>query len=116
MKVAETALNTPVKRNIYIAGRRTSLQLESYIWDCVDSVLEQESLSLSMLCTELKMRCGRLRMAQSLRLFALIYFRTMAGAMDQIDGQTDLLRSPPAVKFNVLIETLQILSQHAPRD
>ena len=116
MKAAKASLNTPVKRNIYVAGRRTSLQLESYIWACVDSILEQENLSLSALCTELKMRCGRLRMAQSLRLFALIYFRTMAGAMGKADEQTDLLRSPSVVNFNVLIETLQILSRHAPRD
>ena len=40
-----------------------------------------QSLSLSMLCTELKIRSGSLRLAQALRLFVLIYFRTMSKAM-----------------------------------
>ena len=62
MKTAKLFLNTPVKRNIYIAGRRTSLQLEIYVWDCVDSILDHENLSLSMLCTELKIRSGSLRL------------------------------------------------------
>jgi len=115
MKTEKSFLNTPVKRNIYIAGRRTSLQLETYVWDCVDRVLEYENLSLSMRCTELKIRSGQLRLAQALRLFVLIYFRTMSKAMALDDGQTDLVRSPSAAKFNCLIETLQILSQRAPR-
>ena len=115
MKTATLVLNTPVKRNIYIAGRRTSLQAETYVWDCVDNILEHENLSLSMLCTELKIRSGRLRLAQALRLFVLIYFRTMSKAMNQYEDQSDLVRSPPVAKFNCLIETLQILSQRAPR-
>lgn len=115
MKTKTSFLNTPVKRNIYIAGRRTSLQLESYIWNCVDSILVHENLSLSMLCTELKIRAGRFRLAQALRLSALIYFRTMSKARDEDTAQTDLVRSPPVARLNFLIETLQILSQHAPR-
>lgn len=115
MKTAKLFLNTPVKRNIYIAGRCTSLQLETYDWDCVDSILDHENLSLSMLCTELKIRSGSLRLAQALRLFVLIYFRTMSKAMSPYEEPADLVRSPPAAKFNCLIETLQILSQRAPR-
>ena len=115
MNTAKLVLNTPVKRNIYIAGRRTSLQLESYVWDCVDSILDYENLRLSMLCTELKIRSDRLRMALAIRLFTLIYFRTMSNAMNPYEEGADLVRSPPVARFNCLIEALQILSQRAPR-
>ena len=115
MKIAKLFLNIFGISNIYIAGRRTSLQLETYVWDCVDSILDPQNLSLSMQCTELKIRLGSLCLAQALRLIVLTYFRTMSKTMSPYEEPADLLRRPPAAKFNCLIETLQILSQLAPR-
>ena len=42
-----------IKRNVTLQDRRTSVQLESYVWQSIDAILSIESISLPLLCSEL---------------------------------------------------------------
>ena len=35
-----------LKRNVRVGGRRTTIFLEAYVWDCIDSMLDREGVSL----------------------------------------------------------------------
>jgi predicted DNA-binding ribbon-helix-helix protein len=67
-----------IKRNVTLQDRRTSVQLESYVWQSIDAILSIESISLPLLCSELDQRRRDFKLASSIRLFALIYFRTLS--------------------------------------
>lgn len=69
--------NIMIKRNLQLPDRRTSIQLEDYVWQSIDAILSLETISLSMLCAELDRNRREMKLASSMRLFALIYFRTV---------------------------------------
>ena len=35
-----------LKRNVRVGGRRTTIVLEAYVWDSIDSMLDREGVSL----------------------------------------------------------------------
>ena len=37
-----TSTGRRLKRNVLVTGRRTTIVLEAYVWDCIDSMLERE--------------------------------------------------------------------------
>ena len=74
-------LNYLEKRNIIIGSRRTSIQLETYFWHHLDIIVDQEQLNLNLLCYELHTRRNDYAMAQSLRLFIVMYFKEKTEAM-----------------------------------
>ena len=70
--------DTLIKRNVKLPDRRTSVQLEAYVWQSIDAILPLETIKFSLLCAELDQRRKELKLASSIRLFALIYYRTLS--------------------------------------
>jgi predicted DNA-binding ribbon-helix-helix protein len=68
----------PQVRNIKLAGRRTSLRLESEFWDALDEIVEREGSSLSALCEKIRGRRTAANLTAAVRLFVLRYFRSAA--------------------------------------
>jgi predicted DNA-binding ribbon-helix-helix protein len=102
------------KRNVTLGDRHTTIQLETYFWHHLDMIIEQEQLSLNLLCHEIhESRCNY-SMAQSLRLFIVMYFKEKTKAMQRshplgadyklFEASTD----PPSI-----IQVLNVFSQHA---
>ena len=75
-----------LKRNVRIGDRRTTIVLEAYVWDSIDSMLRREAVSLDEFCNRVETTRLRSSMASSARLVVLIYFRLL--------GQ---INSPPFV-------------------
>lgn len=75
-----------LKRNVRIGDRRTTIVLEAYVWDSIDSMLLREAVSLDNFCNRVEDTRRQSSMASSARLVVLIYFRLL--------GQ---INSPPFV-------------------
>ena len=75
-----------LKRNVRIGTRRTTIVLEAYVWDSIDSMLQREAVSLDEFCNRVEDTRLNSSMASSARLVVLIYFRLL--------GQ---IKSPPFV-------------------
>ena len=41
-----------LKRNVLVGGRRTTIVLEAYVWDSIDSMLDREGVSLDAFCAD----------------------------------------------------------------
>lgn len=66
-----------------IAGRRTSVSLEGHVWDGLLEVCRREAIGIDALCTEVDRHRDRSSMSSSLRVFLLLYFRTMAEMLER---------------------------------
>ena len=75
-----------LKRNVRVGGRRTTIVLEAYVWDSIDSMLDREGVSLDTFCDDVDGTRLDSSMASSARLVVLAYFRPL--------GQ---INSPPFV-------------------
>ena len=62
-----------LKRNVRVGGRRTTIVLEAYVWDSIDSMLDREGVSLDTFCTDLDDTRLHSSMASSARLIAVSY-------------------------------------------
>ena len=104
------------KDNISLPRRRTTIKLESYEWRSVDALLDLENITLQLLCTELDNRRGDMRLVQAIRMFLLIYFRTMGDNSLTIASQAtqsaNLMHDPAPPAFNCLLVALMQFSTH----
>ena len=74
------------KQNITIAGRRTSLVMDVYFWDCLQTLLWQETISLNDFCMKVD-RCRRhSSLTSAIKLAILIYYRSLASFTVGADG------------------------------
>ena len=105
--------DTLIKRNVKLPDRRTSVQLEAYVWQSIDAILSLETIKFSLLCAELDQRKGELKLASSIRLFALIYYRTLSNHFHDETGEGNMLHSPKLDNFNCFLTSLQQFSQYA---
>ena len=92
-----------LKRNVRVGGRRTTIVLEAYVWDSIDSLLDKEAVSLDTFCAHVDNARWHSSMASSARLVVLAYFRLL----EQINSppfvdpellqlrREGLLRAPP---------------------
>ena len=102
-----------IKRNVSLPDRRTSVQLEDYVWQSIDAILSMETITLPLLCAELDQRLGAVKLASSMRLFALIYYRTLSIYFHEETGEQNLLQSPKSEHFNCFWTSLQQFSKYA---
>ena len=120
------------KQNITIAGRRTSLVMDVYFWDCLQTLLWQETISLNDFCMKVD-RCRRhSSLTSAMKLVILIYYRSLAsftvGADDifatdlrditDITGMTQQLHAPDAAPAPVrllplVLQKFAIIEAHA---
>lgn len=106
------------RRNIRYLGKRTTIQLDSYIWECLDIVLSLENITISLLCAELESRRRHLKLTQSLRLFALIYFKSWASHQDQNNLLLSHYLAEPEAdsQFNCFLFSLSQFSDYAEQE
>lgn len=71
-------------RNIVIDGKRTTIRLESAIWDAVDDLCSREQMSRHDLCSRVEAGRDGLNRAQAIRAAVVNYFRF------SLDGDIDL--------------------------
>ena len=103
------------RRNTQLDNRRTSISLEPTFWHQVDSILEEEGIDLHLLCKELDNRRRQSSMALSMRVFAMLYFKTKSDAL----SADPILKEPkhhyepatPSVQPQILLLALRAFSQ-----
>ena len=66
------------KRNITIGSRRTSLQLEVYVWENAQTVANRASIPLADMLEAIWAQKGDLGMAQAVRLVIMVFFKNYA--------------------------------------
>ena len=66
-----------LKRNVRVANRRTTIVLEAYVWECIDSMLERESVLLDEFCERVNQVRNQSSMASAARLVVLTYYRLL---------------------------------------
>ena len=66
-----------LKRNVRVGSRCTTIVLEAYVWDSIDSMLDCEGVSLDTFCADLDDTRLHSSMASSARLVVLAYFRLL---------------------------------------
>ena len=67
-----------VRKNVCIHGHRTSLRLESEIWDAIDEICQLEDVTVHELCTLIELRRTGANRTSALRAFIVSYFREAA--------------------------------------
>ena len=63
-----------LKRDVRVGNRRTTIVLEAYVWDCIDSILSRENVTLDAFCNMVETARRHSSMASSARLVVLAYF------------------------------------------
>ena len=67
-----------VLRNVQLQGRRTSLRLESSLWEAIEEICRRERLSVHEFCQLARSRARGGSLTASVRVFVLDYFRSAA--------------------------------------
>ena len=66
-----------LKRNVRIGDRRTTIVLEAYVWESIDSMLHREGVSIDEFCNRVEATRLQSSMASSARLVVLTYYRLL---------------------------------------
>ncbi|QCO17188.1 hypothetical protein D3869_18175 (plasmid) [Azospirillum brasilense] len=65
-------------RNVYVAGKRTSMRLEAAFWEGLEDIARRENLTLGELCNHLAERLESVdatNLSSAVRVYVLEYFR-----------------------------------------
>lgn len=65
-------------RNIRLDGKRTSIRLETALWEALEDIGEREAKSIGELCAIIADRRTGSNLTASVRLFIIAYFRLAA--------------------------------------
>lgn len=95
-----------LKRNVRIGDRRTTIVLEAYVWDSIDSMLRREAVSLDEFCNRVETTRLRSSMASSARLVVLIYFRLLGqiNSPPFVDSDLNRLQTEGLLRAPALID------------
>lgn len=66
------------KRSLTLAGHRTSVSLEDTFWEALVDIAEERGLSITALVSEIDDARGAAALSQSLRAYALNWYRDKA--------------------------------------
>ena len=72
-------------RSVRIAGRRTSMRLETQFWDALKDVAEREHSDIGEICTRIAKRARHANLSSAVRVAMMDYYRGLA---DGRDGET----------------------------
>lgn len=75
-------MSGPEKRSVTIAGHSTSVSLEAEFWDALHEIARREGRSLAALLREIDAARGESGLSSAARLYALDYFRQLAGSSE----------------------------------
>lgn len=71
-------MSTLINRNVTVAGRRTSMRLESAMWEALLHICEREAKSLNELVTEIDRQRSESSLTAAIRVYLLRYFSAAA--------------------------------------
>lgn len=74
----DASATTRIRKNLVINGRRTTVSLETAIWDSLTDICRREEISLDELCEATVEHSGPISMSSALRIASLRYFRAMS--------------------------------------
>jgi predicted DNA-binding ribbon-helix-helix protein len=77
-KSGSRGASTLVNRNVFIAGRRTSLRLEPAMWDGLAEICRRENMTIHELCGLIDQRRRASSLTAAIRVFIMTYFRAAA--------------------------------------
>jgi len=66
-----------VSRNVVVSGRRTSMRLESSLWDALEEIARREGGSVNELCGRIDSRRGEMSLTGAVRAALVSYYRDM---------------------------------------
>lgn len=81
MKEKLPKLTSLQKRNVILAQKRTTIQVEYYVWSALERITDQINIPFSHLLEHVYYNKHDLPMAQSLRLVAILYFSNQAAKL-----------------------------------
>ena len=76
---AHSTQPTRLKRHVRFNGRRPTIVLEPYVWDCIAVILERENLNLDDFCEAVNGARIHSSQASAARIVVLAYFRILDG-------------------------------------
>lgn len=74
-----TDFGRPYSRNVRIGTHRTTIRLESEVWDALTEIASRENASINDLCTMVARNASANKLASftsALRVFIVAYYRT----------------------------------------
>ena len=81
MKENLPKLTSLQKRNVILAQKRTTIQVEYYVWSALERIADQINIPFSHLLEHVYYNKHDLPMAQLLRLVAILYFSKQAAKL-----------------------------------
>jgi predicted DNA-binding ribbon-helix-helix protein len=69
---------TSVSRNVTINGHRTSLRLQSEMWDAIDEICRRERLSIHEFCSRIALQRNSRSLTSEVRVYTMAYYRAAA--------------------------------------
>jgi len=66
-----------VSRNVVVSGRRTSMRLESSLWDALEEIARREGGNVNELCGRIDSRRGDMSLTGAVRAALVSYYREM---------------------------------------
>ena len=105
-----------LKRKVRVGNRRTNFVLEAYVWDCIDSMLLSDNVTLDTFCNMVETARRHSNMASSARLVVLACFRLLEqlNTPPFVDPEVvskqcgGMLQSPPAIVASVPVLQLAL--------
>ena len=89
-------ISTPEKRNVMLNGKRTTLQLERYIWQNLNRIATKTDRTVQDILDDVWQYKVDMAMAPSVRLFLMLFFTDYAERFPQRYVQTPHLDDDPS--------------------
>jgi predicted DNA-binding ribbon-helix-helix protein len=78
LSTSESDEGARYRRTVTVSGRRTSISIETVVWDGLEDISNREELTLAEILTLIDQRRLGSSLASAVRVFVLFYFRTLA--------------------------------------
>ena len=75
MLARPVGLSTLINRNVVVAGRRTSVRLETQMWDALFEIERREGRTVHEICSEVDATRRESTLTSGLRVYILGYYR-----------------------------------------
>lgn len=80
----------PIRRNVQVRGRRTSIRMERLLWEALAELCGDEGVTIDQLCSRVDAVRGEAGLTPALRLVMVCYFRERVRCQRRPNGPTPL--------------------------
>lgn len=80
----------PIRRNVHVRGRRTSIRMERLLWESLAELCASEGMTTDQLCSRVDAVRGTAGLTPALRLVMVCYFRERVRRHARADGPMPL--------------------------